>query len=364
MSFVFLIILFISLLAIVAAFYILAKHKTPRNVRIANILFLAGEAYLFFHILVLLANLIMYGITDFSVLLTFGEFYVLVQSFIEYTRRSGLNRKSVIVHTVLVIGALVFVFPFVWMVSTALKPSHLTLSLPPRLFIFPLQWENFKKCLDYPAFNFILFARNTCYLCILTVLGTVVSSSLVAYGFSRIKWRGRDAFFFITLSTMMIPFPVYMIPLFKLFRAYNWVGTFKPLWVPAFFGSAFNIFLLRQFFMTIPGDLSEAARMDGANDFWIYLRVILPLAKPVLLVVGLFQFLYTWNDFLGPLIYLPDQSTFTLSLGLQFFQSQHGGTEWNLLMAASTLVILPVILLFFFTQKAFVRGITMTGLRG
>ncbi|MBN1900025.1 carbohydrate ABC transporter permease [Candidatus Sumerlaeota bacterium] len=262
------------------------------------------------------------------------------------------------------IGAVIFVFPFLWMFSTSLKSSLLTFSLPRQLFVFPLEWKNYATCLNYPSFRFTLFARNSLYLCILTVTGTLVSSSFVAYGFSRIKWRGRDAFFYLTLSTMMIPFPVYMIPLFKLFRAYNWVGTFKPLWVPAFFGSAFNIFLFRQFFLTIPHDLSDAAFLDGAGDFWVFAKIIIPLSKPVILVVGMFQFLYSWNDFLGPLIYLPDQSAFTLSLGLQFFQSQHGGTEWNLLMAASTLVILPVMILFFLTQKAFIRGVAISNIQG
>ena len=257
-----------------------------------------------------------------------------------------------------------FLFPFLWMVSTALKPTEKTMSLPPQLFVTPVMFSNFVKCLNYENFKFTLYARNTLYLCILSVTGVVLSSSFVAYGFSRIQWKGRDILFWLTLATMMIPFPVVMIPLYDLFRTYGWVGSFKPMWIPTFFGSAFSIFLLRQFFMGIPRDLTEAAYVDGAGDFRIYWQIILPLAKPALLVVGLFQFMATWNDFLAPLIYLPNQSTFTLAVGLQFFQSQHGGTEWNLLMAASTLVILPVIVLFFFTQRAFIEGISLTGLKG
>ncbi len=275
------------------------------------------------------------------------------------------NKSKMLLVYILLIGfGFLFLFPFLWMVSTALKPTEKTMMLPPELFVRPMLFKNFIKCLNYENFKFFLYARNTLYLCFFSVLGIVISSSLVAYGFSRIRWKGRDTFFYMTLTTMMIPFPVIMIPLYGLFRTYGWVGSFKPLWVPTFFGGAFGIFLLRQFFMTIPHDLTEAAYVDGASDFRIYWQIILPLAKPALLVLALFQFMGTWNDFLGPLIYLPDQSTFTLAIGLQFFQSQQGGTEWNLLMAASTLVILPIIVLYFFTQKTFIEGISLTGLKG
>jgi len=165
----------------------------------------------------------------------------------------------------------------------------------------------------------------------------------------------------VLLGTMMIPFPVVMVPIFGLFRHLGWIGSFKPLWVPTFFAGAFNVFLLRQFFLGIPKDISEAARIDGCSELQIFLRIILPLCKPALLVVALFQFMFAWNDFLGPLIYLTRQQHFTLALGLQSFQSQNGGTEWHYLMAASTLVVLPVIVLFFFTQRTFIEGIAATG---
>lgn len=277
--------------------------------------------------------------------------------------RTSIYKKT-LVYGILIILGFLFLFPFLWMVSTALKPIEKTMSLPPRLFTTPLLFNNFLKCMNYENFSFTLYAKNTLYICLLCVIGITLSSSLVAYGFSRIRWRGRDTFFFLTLTTMMIPFPVVMIPLYHLFRTYGWVGSFKPLWIPTFFGGAFSIFLLRQFFMTIPHDLTEAAYVDGASEFRIYWQIIVPLAKPALLVVALFQFMASWNDFLGPLIYLPDQQTFTLAVGLQFFQSQHGGTEWNLLLAASTLVIMPVIILFFFTQRTFIEGISLTGLKG
>jgi multiple sugar transport system permease protein len=195
----------------------------------------------------------------------------------------------------------------------------------------------------------------------MTVAGTVTSSALAAYGFSRIEWRGRDKVFLVLLATMMIPFPVIMVPIYTLFKSLGWIGSTRPLWVPYFFASAFSVFLLRQFFLTLPKDMSEAARIDGCNELQIFLRIILPLSKPALLVVAIFQFMATWNDFLGPLIFLAEQKDFTLALGLQSFQSQQGGTSWHLLMAASTMVVLPVIVLFFLTQRAFVEGVATTG---
>ncbi|MBI1336442.1 MAG: ABC transporter permease subunit [Phycisphaera sp.] len=224
------------------------------------------------------------------------------------------------------------------------------------------RWENFGNAITAMGY-FPRYLRNTLVLCMLTVVGTVLSSATVAYGFSRVDWPGRDRVFILLLATMMVPFPVVMVPLYSMFRAMGWIGTLRPLWVPAFFASAFNVFLLRQFFMQLPRDLSESARLDGASELRIFVSIILPLSKPVLVVVALFQFLATWNDFLGPLIYLTDQKDFTLALGLQFFQSQHGGTQWHLLMAAATLVAGPVIVLYFFAQKFFVRGIAMTGLK-
>ena len=225
------------------------------------------------------------------------------------------------------------------------------------------RWGNFAAAVRAMEY-FPSYLRNTLVLCFLTVVGTVFSSALAAYGFARISWAGRDKVFLLALATMMIPFPVTMVPLYALFKSLGWIGTLKPLWVGSFFAGAFNVFLLRQFFRTIPQDLSDAARIDGCSEFRIFWQIMLPLCKPALMVVGLFQFMYTWNDFLGPLIYLTDQKDFTLALGLQFFQSQHGGTEWHYLMAASTLIVLPIIVLFFFTQRTFIEGISMTGVKG
>jgi multiple sugar transport system permease protein len=212
--------------------------------------------------------------------------------------------------------------------------------------------------------TFLTYLTNTLLVSFLAVLGTTLSSALVAYGLSRISWKGRGILFAVTLATMMVPFPVLMIPLYSVFRNLGWIGTLKPLWVPAFFGSAFNIFLLRQFFLTIPKELSEAARIDGCSELGIFFRIMLPLSVPALAVVGLFQFLAVYNDFLGPLIYLTEPDTFTMALGLQQYQSQNGGSEPHLLMAASTLLVTPIIVLFFFAQKTFIQGIATTGIKG
>jgi multiple sugar transport system permease protein len=212
--------------------------------------------------------------------------------------------------------------------------------------------------------TFLTYLSNTLLVAVLGVTGTVLSSALVAYGLSRVQWKGREMLFGITLSTMMVPFPVLMIPLYSVFRSLGWIGTLMPLWVPAFFGGAFNIFLLRQFFLTIPSELSEAARIDGCSELEIFWRIILPLARPALSVVALFHFLFVWNDFLGPLVFLTKPETFTMALGLQQYQSQNGGSEHHLLMAASALLLLPIVVLFFFAQKTFIQGISTTGMGG
>jgi multiple sugar transport system permease protein len=286
------------------------------------------------------------------------------------------------------------VSPAMWRV-TEFSPSNV-LSHPLATAIVPAaeieshvrpRWSNYPKALetmgganfdvgDTPAeemhavkngdsdVSFFTFLGNTLTVCLLSVTGSVLSASVVAYGFARLKWPGRDWFFALTLATMMIPGPVLMVPLYGIFRSLGWIGTLEPLWVPSFFGSAFNIFLMRQFFLTIPEELSEAARIDGCSEWMIFWRIILPLSKPVLAVVALFTFLGGWNDFMGPLLYLTRKHTFTLALALQSYSSRHNGVQWNYLMAASAVVILPIIVLFFLTQKTFIRGIATTGLKG
>jgi multiple sugar transport system permease protein len=264
------------------------------------------------------------------------------------------------VFLLLIVFGLAFLAPFAWMVSTSLKPLKETMSLPPRWIPSKVEWHNYLDAIRAMGY-FWRYVGNSLFLCVMTVIGTVLSSSLTAYGFSRIEWKGRDKLFLVLLATMMVPFPVIMVPTYNLFKHLGWIGTFKPLWVPAFFAGAFNVFLLRQFFLGLPQELSEAARIDGCNELQIFYRIILPLCRPALLTVALFQFMYTWNDFLGPLIYLAEQKDYTLALGLQSFQSQNGGTAWHQLMAASTLVVLPVIVLFFLAQRSFIEGIATTG---
>jgi ABC-type glycerol-3-phosphate transport system permease component len=276
--------------------------------------------------------------------------------------------KSVLGHLTLIVLSVVFVIPLLWMLSTALKPIGETMGGTPRWIPSHFQWNNFGDAVTYGRdqlgyIPFLVYARNTLIITVLSVGGALISNSLVAYSFARLKWPGRNLFFAITLATMMVPFPVLMVPTFGLFKALGWIGTFRPLWFPMFFGNAFSIFLLRQFFLTIPMELSEAAKIDGCSEFSIFANIILPLAKPALVVVGLFTLMGAWNDFLGPMIYLVDQKTFTLALGLQAYQTQHGGTPWNLLMAATLMVILPVLIVFFLAQKVFIQGIATSGLK-
>lgn len=236
-----------------------------------------------------------------------------------------------------------------------------------------IRWENYPRALaalggdaeaDRHRVGFWTFLGNSLTVAVLGVLGTVISNAIIAYGFARLRWRGRDAFFALTLATMMVPFPVLMVPLYGVFKAFGLIGTLMPLWLPTWFGSAFNIFLMRQFFRTIPEELSEAARIDGCSEWRIFWRIIVPLSTPVLVVAALFHFIFAWNDFLGPLLFLTRKDTYTLAIALQSYESQNGGVQWHYLMAASAVTILPVIILFLFAQKTFIRGIATTGTKG
>ena len=290
------------------------------------------------------------------------------------------HRRVSVRSLALVLVALLFVFPFLWMVMTSLKPEAETKKT---LLPSEIRARNYAEAVSFThgeaeqrrpgesALAFFLrspFFRqlcNTLTVGMLGTLGVVISSALAAYAFARLKWPGRDLFFLLTVTTMMVPFAVKLVPLYGLFKWIGWKGTLKPLWAPAFFGTGFSIFLLRQFFKGIPRDLTDAARIDGCTEFGIFWRVVLPLAKPALAAVALFHFLYVWNDFFAPLVFLTDPNDFTLALGLHQFQSSHGGaTPWNQMMAAATLITLPVIALFFFCQRFFVQGVTMSGMKG
>jgi len=223
------------------------------------------------------------------------------------------------------------------------------------------RWENYPRALK--TFPFLLYTRNTLYIAILCVIGTLLSASIVAYGFSRLQWPGRDVIFILVLATMMLPDQALVLPRFIMFRHLGWIGSFKPLIVPAFFSTAFDVFLLRQFFLTLPGELSDAARIDGCSEFGILWRIIVPLSKPALATVALLTFIWAWLDFMGPLVYLNDENTYTLALGLAAFLGRHGA-DWSGLMAAGTVVIAPIIVIFFFAQRTFIRGIALTGMKG
>jgi multiple sugar transport system permease protein len=268
---------------------------------------------------------------------------------------------SILKHAALIPAAFLFLLPFLWMLSTSLKSKPQLYVHPPILFPIPPSWSNYPTAVTY--IDFFLYLRNTLIIAVGATVGALLSCSLVAYSIARIPWRGRDFLFALTVATLMLPFQVTLIPLFLVFKNLGWVGDFRPLIVPHYFGGALYIFLLRQFFMSIPMELSEAARIDGASELRIYASVIMPLAKPALATVAIFEFIARWRDYLGPLIYLNNQKLYTLSLGIYQYRSQYGA-EWELLMAASVLITLPIILLFFFLQKTFVQGIALTGIKG
>jgi ABC-type glycerol-3-phosphate transport system permease component len=271
--------------------------------------------------------------------------------------------SALVTHLLLSVVAVLFLVPFLWLVITSLKPINQVFTDPPQWIPDPVLWSNYVEALTNPAFPFARLMGNTLYYAITTTIGVVVSSGVVAYAFARMNFWGRDTLFAITLATMMLPGIVLLIPTYILFQTFGWVGSYAPLIVPSFFGSAFNIFLLRQFMMTIPWDLSDAAHVDGAGDFTILWRIILPLVKPALMVVAVFHFMYTWNDFLGPLIYLDEASEYPLVLGLYAFQTRFG-IQWHLMMAASLAVTFPLLVLFFVAQRYFIEGITLTGVKG
>ncbi len=276
-------------------------------------------------------------------------------------RRPGAR---VALYGTLLVVSLGFVLPLVWMICVSLKPDVEVMQYPPRFLPQAPQLDAFRQVLRSEQFDFVLYARNTLIIAGLSVLGMVLSSAIAAYGFARVEFAGRRVMFGVCLATMMIPFPVIMVPSYMIFKELGWIGTFLPLWVPAWFGSAFNIFLLRQFFMGIPKELEESALLDGCSAWGCFWRIILPLSKPALAVVALFHVLAVWNDLIGPLIYLVHRDQFTLALGLQFLQSKSGDTPWNQLMAAATLITLPVIVMFVLAQRTFIRGIATTGIKG
>lgn len=275
--------------------------------------------------------------------------------------RQGRWFNAALGYASLVLMALFFLVPLYWMLSTALKGPQQTFAIPPAWVPNPLAFENFPRVFE--EVPFARFLVNTALIVAVNIFGHVLSVTLVAYGFARLRFPGRSFLFLLMLSTLMIPYQVTLVPRFILFSKLGWVNTYLPLTVPAFTGSAFLIFLVRQYMMSIPFDLDEAAYIDGASRFDVFWRIILPLARPAIMLVVVFTFVGAWNDFLQPLIYLNDPEMFTVSLGLSFFQGARE-TNWNLLMAASLMAVMPPLILFFFAQKQLIGGISVEGLKG
>lgn len=267
-------------------------------------------------------------------------------------------------YVLLLAGAVLIMIPLVWMVSTSLKEPGAVYTFPPEIIPDPIRWSNFAESLTIAPFG--RFYINTAVVTVANIIGHLFSCSLVAFAFARLRAPGKSLLFILVLSTVMIPFYVRMIPLFILYRTFGWLDTLLPLIVPAFFaGNAFYIFLLRQFFLTINRELEDAARIDGCSTFGVYWRIILPLSQPALAMIAVFDFVFNWNDFLGPLIFLNSVDNRTVAVGLAYFQgSMETAPMMHLLMAAALISIVPVLVLFFFTQRYFIQGIVFTGMKG
>jgi multiple sugar transport system permease protein len=282
-------------------------------------------------------------------------------------RRSRKGRKvrdiatRTLVFLLLSAGGLLFLFPLFWMLSTSFKVNEQVYTTPTVWIPHPIAWENYPNALS--RIPFLTFLRNSCITSFIPVIGAVLSASLVAYSFARIQWPGRDVWFMILIGSMMLPGQVTMIPVYVLYARLDWINTFLPLIVPWFFGGAFYVFMLRQFFIGIPMELSDAARIDGCSHLGIWWRIILPLSKPALATVAIFTFMFTWNDFMGPLLYLSKEHLYTLQVGLLYFRDQYQ-VAWQELMAASNVVLTPMLVIFFLGQRFFVEGVTLTGLKG
>ena len=267
----------------------------------------------------------------------------------------------VLLYSVLAIVGLTMLLPLLWMISTSLKEPGEVLLLPPKWISLPPQWGNYSRLFDVLPFD--LFLINSVKIAVFATVGSLLSCSMAAFAFARMRFPGRNVIFAIILATMMIPFHVTLIPLFKLYRDIGWLSTHLPLTVPFFFGTAFGIFLMRQFYLTIPQELVEAARIDGCNFIQIYYRIFLPLSKPALATLGIFTFLGSWNNLMGPLIFLTKVETMTITLGLTLLTNQSGG-RWELIQAGAVISILPIIVMFFIGQEHFIQGIARTGIKG
>lgn len=267
----------------------------------------------------------------------------------------------VVLYLIMMLVCFVYILPFVWMISTSLKETKQVFVNPPIWIPNPIRFDNYVMAVQ--RIDYLRYALNTLLISVSCVVGQMLSSSMVAYSLSKIKWRLRGPLFAIVLSTMMIPYQVTMIPMYIIWKNLGMMGSYWPLIIPSFLGGSYYVFLLRQFFLTIPESLIDAATIDGANEGRVYTSIMLPLVRPALTSVGVFTFLASWSDFLGPLLYINKADQFTLSLGLYGYVSEHF-VEWHLLMAASVIFVVPIVILFFFAQKQFIEGITVTGMKG
>lgn len=268
--------------------------------------------------------------------------------------------KKALRYVVLVAVGLFFFVPFAWLISTSLKSDSQIFSYPPQWIPSPVRWQNYVDA--FQAVPYLQYLLNSLTVTALAVVGNLLSVPPVAYAFSKLHWPGRDKVFLLVLATMMLPFQITMIPLYSIYVKLNWVNTYLPLVLPDFFGKAYFVFMMRQFFNNVPNELLEAGRIDGASEFRIYWQLVLPLARSALVTVTLFAFVWSWTDFLGPLIYLTDPDKWTISLGLSQFTTSYG-FQWAQLMAASAIFIIPMVIFFFFMQKSFLEGISTSGIK-
>lgn len=276
--------------------------------------------------------------------------------------RAGQQRWNFIISLILSLGGLVMLVPFVWLVVSSLKELEQIFIFPPEWIPNPVRWQNYPEALLYKPFGLYLF--NTLRIVALNLVAILLAASFVGYGFARIRFWGRDFWFGLVLATLMVPYFVLMVPQFIIFSRMGWVDSYLPLTVPYFFGGgAFNVFLFRQFFRSLPEELADAGRIDGCTEYGIYWRIMLPLCKPALATVAIFTFLFAWNDYIGPLLYLRSDYNFTVAIGLASFRGIMV-TQWHLLMAAATAMTVPVVALFFFAQRYFVEGLVLSGIKG
>ena len=277
----------------------------------------------------------------------------------------GATPQKIGLYFLLALGAAVFALPFLWMVSTAFKPPWQVMIYPPQWIPAEIWWSNFTD--SWGALDFGVFYRNTVFVTLMNIAGTLLTTSMVAFAFARLRFRGRDVLFIVVLSTMMLPTQVTLIPTYVIFSRLGWINTFVPLILPIWLAGgptgAFNVFLLRQFFLTIPREIDDAAKIDGAGYFNIYARIILPMSRPALGIIAIFTFTNNWNDFFTPLIYINTTDKYTVALALRFYQTRLD-VQMGPLMAQSLVALIPVLVVFFIAQKRYVQGIVITGVKG